>query len=258
MTQVTENAEALSIDKPAIEARISEHLATKYTDPWQVRLLSQHFRREGYVKLRGMVPDDLFDEVRNETLRLIQEYGQRIDIQMKETGNTKRSMTTISADKIGSGSALIPAVYESEALKRFLSSIANEPVVDCPWEGEKYIAIQQHKKADTHGWHWGDFSFTVIWILEAPSGEFGGQLQTVPHTDWDKEDPRVVEHLETYPIRTWPHDTGDMYFLRSDTTLHRTIPLAADLSRIILNTCWASERDLQKEASHETMHAMFD
>ena len=34
--------------------------------------------------------------------------------------------------------------------------------------------------------------FTVIWIIEAPSSEYGGMLQCVPHTDWNKDDPRVT------------------------------------------------------------------
>ena len=244
--------------KESINKKIGEHIAGKYVDDWEVRKLSHHFRREGYVKLPGLVSDQLLKEVREETLRLLDEHEQRIDITMAETSDSPRYMSTISQRAIVADSELIPAVYESDALKSFLGRVAGEPVVDCPWDGEKYIAIRQHKQGDTHGWHWGDFAFTLIWIVEAPSGEYGGQLQADPHTNWDKADPRVHEHLEMYPIRTWPHVTGDLYFLRSDTTLHRTIPLNADRTRVILNTCWASERDLEKQASHETMDAMFD
>lgn len=241
-----------------VNDRIAHHLAQTYADPWEVRLLSHHFLRHGYVKLDKLVSPQLFDEVREDTIRLLDDHGRRVDILMPQTSDSPRYMSTISQPKIREGSQLIPAVYESTALKAFLSRIANEEVLDCPWEEEKYIAIRQHKQGDTHGWHWGDFAFTVIWIIEAPDGRFGGQLQTVPHTQWVKENPRVQEHLDLYPIRTWPHATGDVYFLRSDTTLHRTIPLNADRTRIILNTCWASADNQRKQATHETMHAMFE
>ncbi len=241
-----------------IDREIAAHLAERYTDDWELRKLAYHYRREGYVKLSGLVSADLIERVRVETIRLLDAHEKRIDIKLKETGNTPRYMSTLSQAAIAENSELIPAVYESPALKAFLGRLAGDEVLDCPWEGEKYIAIRQHKQGDTHGWHWGDFSFTLIWIIEAPSGEFGGQLQTVPHTVWDKEDPRTTEHLEMLPIRTWPHVTGDTYFLRSDTTLHRTIPLSADRTRIILNTCWASPKDIARAATHETMHAMFD
>lgn len=241
-----------------INQRIADHIELQYSDKHQVRELSQHFRREGYVKLRGLVPDDLFQEVTDEVHRLLDAHEQRIDIHLAETGNTPRYMSTLSQEAIKNGGELIPAVYESEALMGFLGRLAAQPVLQCPWEGEKYIAIRQHRKGDTHGWHWGDFSFTVIWIIEAPDAKYGGQLQCIPHTDWDKEDPRVEEYLMKHTIKTFGHVTGDMYFLRSDTTLHRTIPLNEDRTRIILNTCWGSASDQAKEQSHETMLAMFD
>ncbi|GAA3018492.1 hypothetical protein [Streptosporangium longisporum] len=244
--------------KEQTDQRIREHIETRYADDKVVRKLSQHYRREGYVKLRGLVPDDLFQEISQEVHRLLDEHGQRIDIHLKETGNTPRYMTTISQQAIAKGSELIPAVYESQAMMGFLSRLAAQPVLECPWEEEKYIAIRQHRKGDTHGWHWGDFSFTVIWIIEAPDAKYGGQLQCIPHTDWDKNDPQVEDYLLEHPIKTYGHVTGDLYFLRSDTTLHRTIPLNADQTRIILNTCWGSESDMKKEATHETMNAMFD
>lgn len=241
-----------------VDQRIADHLAATFTDDHAVRKLSQHFRREGYVKLPGLVPADLFQDVSGEVHRLLDAHERRIDIHLAETGGSPRYMSTLSQESIKKDGEFVPAVYESQALMGFLSRLAAQPVLTCPWEGEKYIAIRQHKQGDTHGWHWGDFSFTVIWIIEAPEAKYGGQLQCIPHTDWNKEDPRVEEYLMEHPIRTYGHATGDLYFLRSDTTLHRTIPLNADRTRIILNTCWASEVDQEKKATHETMDAMFD
>ncbi|WP_411705380.1 hypothetical protein, partial [Edaphovirga cremea] len=47
-------------------------------------------------------------------------------------------------------------------------------------------------------------------------------------------------------IATYGFETGDIYFLRTDTTLHRTIPLNEDAIRIILNMTWADEKYLDR------------
>ncbi|KUL34644.1 MULTISPECIES: HalD/BesD family halogenase [Actinoplanes] len=248
----------VEITSSNVEELIAKHLTEEFADDNKVRALSQHFRREGYVKLSGLVSPEIFAAVTKETHDILDLHAKRIDIHLKETGNTPRFMSTVSQAAIAADAKLIPAVYESPALKGFLSRIAAEEVMDCPWEGEKYIIIRQERVGDTHGWHWGDFPFTVIWIIEAPATEFGGMLQTVPHTDWNKEDPQVSEYLINNVIKTWPHSTGELYFLRSDTTLHRTIPLNADRTRIILNTCWGNAATAGRPQSHETMEAMFD
>lgn len=240
-----------------LDERLTEHFERVFSDKREVLRLSQHFRREGYVKIPNVVPDDLKLEVTDEVHRLLDQHARRIDIELKETSNSPRKMSTVSQQAIAGDGELIPRVYESEAMMGFLSRLAHQPVVPCPWDDEKYVIIRQEQAGDTHGWHWGDFSFTVIWIIEAPGSEYGGMLQCVPHTDWDKSDPRVHDYLITHPIKTYPHVTGDIYFLRSDTTLHRTVPLNADRTRIILNTCWGSEADTLKQQSHETMEAMF-
>jgi hypothetical protein len=241
----------------SLDERISEHISATFADEWELLHLSQHFRREGYVKIPNLVPDDVKALVADETHRLLDLHARRIDIRLEETGNSPRKMSTVSQEAIGRDSELIPEIYGSQALMDFLSVLAREPVVPCPWENEKFVIIRQEKSGDTHGWHWGDFSFTVIWIIEAPSSDHGGMLQCVPHTDWNKQNPRVHDYLIKYPIRSYAHATGDIYFLRSDTTLHRTVPLREDRTRIILNTCWGSEADSRKQQSHETMEAMF-
>jgi hypothetical protein len=249
------NTESITLE--SLETAIHEHL-DKYFDDDRVRQASQAFRRHGYVKLRDLVSDAVFEAVQQEVYYLIDLHAKRIDLRLKETGNSPRYMSTVSAEAIARDGTIIPAVYQSPTLKAFLSRIAKEPVLDCPWDGEKYVIIRQHKRGDTHGWHWGDFSFTVIWLIEAPNLDFGGALQCIPHTDWDKENPRIMEYLLNNAIHTYGHDTRDLYFLRSDTTLHRTIPLSADRTRIILNTCWGSKKDQMKAVTHETMNAMFD
>lgn len=240
-----------------IDSRIAEHLSSTYTEE-QLSELATHFRTHGYVKVPGLVPRDVFGSVKGEVLRLLDEHARRIDIHLKETGNTPRFMSTVSQPAIARDGNVIPEVYASDALKSFLGRLAGEPVHDCPWEGEKFVIIRQEKAGDTHGWHWGDFSFTLIWLMEVPPAEYGGSLQCVPHTYWDKQNPRVEEWLAGADIETWDHVTGDLYFLRSDTTLHRTIPLNTPATRIILNTCWGSYSDSLKPQTHETMEAMFE
>lgn len=246
------------MDSAMVNQQIARHLETEFADPWQVRQLSQHYRRYGYVKLPNLVPEGVKASVDAEVRALLDEHARRIDISIAATGNTPRKMSTVGQKVIAQHGRLIPMIYESSALMDFLSGLAREPVMPCPWEDEKYVIIRQEKAGDTHGWHWGDFSFTVIWIIDAPSAEVGGSLQCIPHTDWDKVDPRLQDHLAMYPIRTYPHSPGDIYFLRSDTTLHRTIPLRENRTRIILNTCWGNAQDMRKEPTHETMEAMFE
>jgi hypothetical protein len=252
---MTSHSAATSI-RTLDEEELDRHLKA-FSEEVDLKKKSQQFRREGYTKLRGLVPDSVFSQVTDEVNDLLDQHGQRIDIEIKETGGSPRKMRTVSAAGISRDSQLIPAIYNSASIKNVLSEIAQAEVCPCPWEGEKYVIIRQDQPGDTHGWHWGDFSYTVIWIIQAPGPEVGGMLQCVPHTNWDKDNPRVHEYLLDNPIRTYANATGDLYFLRSDTTLHRTIPLTEAATRIILNTCWASESDTKKPVTHETMDAMF-
>ncbi|OPF69781.1 ArpA protein, partial [Streptomyces antioxidans] len=78
---------------------------------------SQQFRREGYVKLPGLVSADLFAEVRDEVNGLLEQHAQRIDIELKETGNSPRKMHTVSAADIARDSRLITAIYDSVSIR---------------------------------------------------------------------------------------------------------------------------------------------
>lgn len=240
-----------------VEEVLSQHITAVFDDE-RIWRDSGQFRRDGYVKVRDLVPDSVFTALQKEVRELIEAHEKRIDVHIPETGNSPRYMSTVSADVIAKNGKIIRAVYNSDSLRGALSRIAGEAVLDCPWDGEKYAILHQHKRGDTHGWHWGDFSFAIVWLIEAPDLKFGGALQCVPHTSWDKSNPRVMDYLLANPIHSYGNVTRDLYFFRTDTTLHRTIPLSEDKTRIILNTTFAGERDLTKEVTHETMGAMFD
>jgi len=221
------------------------------------RLRSQSFRGEGYARVSDLVPAELLDAVDREARGIMAEKGRRVEFLMLESSNTPRRLRTVGPTDIRASAVVIPALYESKALRAHLAMLADEPVLSCPWQDEEYIINQLEQPGDTHGWHWGDYPFALIWVLEAPPIEHGGLLQVVPHTNWDKRDPRVNEYLCERPIRSYYHSSGDIYFLKTDTSLHRNTPLSVETTRIILNFTFGGRKDADRDITHETMHAMY-
>jgi hypothetical protein len=230
----------------AVNANIVDHLNRTFSAD-DVRELSHAYSRYGFVKIRNIVSDDMRRQVRAEVLRLLSANAERRDLNLVTTGNTPRRMSVVRSEFIAYGSELIPTIARSEQLLDFLGKIAGERIFPDVSEDEEYLITRQERQGDTHGWHWGDYSFALIWLIETPPISHGGMLQCVPHTTWDKENPRINELLCAHPINTYGFTTGDIYFLRTDTTLHRTVPLTEDGTRIILNMTWASAKDLDGE-----------
>ncbi len=238
-----------------VTAEIEGHIARTYPKAGLISDLADRFSRDGFVLLRDLVPDTVKKHVSNEVHRLMR-FGNRIDLVVETTGSSPRKMTTVGMRKIEQNSRLIPELYSCHALRAFLARITGEALQACPWEEERYVIIKQENAGDTHGWHWGDYAFTLIWLIEVPEDP-GGKLQCIPNTRWNKQDPQLERYLAANTPDTYGFETGDVYLLRSDTTLHRTTPLTCDCTRIILNTCWASAADLESNKTHETMNQMF-
>lgn len=239
-----------------IEPLLTHHYTTSFAGD-TTRRLADTFRRDGYVKLSELLPKIGKERLRIETTRIVEAAARRIDKEIRATGNTPRKMSTVGFDKILEIGSWIPDLYESNVLKDLLSNIAGVRVSTCGYEPERMTITKQEKVGDTHGWHWGDYSFAVIFIVEAPSIEAGGMLQCVPHTRWDKSDPQIHQILVENAIRSYYHSTGDIYFLKTDTTLHRTYPLVLDGVRIIINFTYEGPDDHDRLLSHETMEAIY-
>nr|6NIE_A Chain A, BesD, lysine halogenase [Streptantibioticus cattleyicolor NRRL 8057 = DSM 46488]6NIE_B Chain B, BesD, lysine halogenase [Streptantibioticus cattleyicolor NRRL 8057 = DSM 46488]6NIE_C Chain C, BesD, lysine halogenase [Streptantibioticus cattleyicolor NRRL 8057 = DSM 46488]6NIE_D Chain D, BesD, lysine halogenase [Streptantibioticus cattleyicolor NRRL 8057 = DSM 46488] len=212
-----------------------------------IRRLSQAFHRFGIVTVTELIEPHTRKLVRAEADRLLDQYAERRDLRLATTDYTRRSMSVVPSETIAANSELVTGLYAHRELLAPLEAIAGERLHPCPKADEEFLITRQEQRGDTHGWHWGDFSFALIWVLQAPPIDVGGLLQCVPHTTWDKASPQINRYLVENPIDTYHFESGDVYFLRTDTTLHRTIPLREDTTRIILNMTWAGERDLSRK-----------
>lgn len=208
--------------------------------------LSERFSEQGMVFANELVPAEVYSALKAEVVGLLEKYQERIDIRLRTTENSPRKMTIISHRNLVDNADLIRTVYENGALNSALELIAGERVVSDVSEEEVFKIIKQHKAGDTHGWHWGDYSFALIWVMETPPINLGGMLQCIPHTSWNKENPGVNRYIIDRKITTYGFTSGDLYFLRTDTTLHRTVELSEDALRIVLNMTWGTEKDIAK------------
>lgn len=240
----------MELTQSKLDQEILDHQSENFS-PHDLRTLSQTFRRHGFIKVPEIVTPDLRAAVKQEALNLLERFAERRDLKLATTNYTPRKMSVVGSELIAENSALVKLIYGSEPVLKFLEAIAREPLFACPSKDEEFLITRQEKKGDTHGWHWGDFTFALIWILETPPIEYGGMLQCIPHTDWDKSNPRINEYLCANSITTYPFVSGDIYFLRTDTTLHRTVPLNRDATRIIINMTWASSKDLTRELKED-------
>ncbi len=212
----------------------------------KLRDWSQRFSRFGIVTVTEIIPNAVREQVTADADFLIEKHGERRDLTLATTDHTPRKMSVVPSETIASLGKTIPLLYQDKTLVGLLETIAGERLVSCPRADEEFLISRHERKGDTHGWHWGDFSFALIWVLRSPPRDVGGLLQCIPHTNWDKASPEIHRYLCENPIETYYFASGDVYFLRTDTTLHRTIPLSRDAARIMLNMTWASEKDLNR------------
>ncbi|MGH3156093.1 MAG: HalD/BesD family halogenase [Streptosporangiaceae bacterium] len=237
------------------DTMLRQHLAS------QQELITQaavQYSREHYARMSGLLPDGLVSRLQQETSQLTAANTRRIDIRVAVTGNTRRRLGSLPNSLFVERSTQFTALYHVPAFRSLLNSIAGVPVLDCTYPDEQITGTHQTEVGDTHGWHWGDHEFAWIFISAAPGPEHGGLLQTVPHTPWNKQNPAVNRCLMRGKIRTYHHASGECYFFKTNTTLHRTTPIEAEgVTRSIVNLTFAGIADLMSEKTYETTDAVY-
>ncbi|WP_065760658.1 HalD/BesD family halogenase [Pseudomonas defluvii] len=242
-----------------LEQQLERHFQAMLSDENRMKKIRNEFRRDGYFNFKdfSFLPRKVLESVHEEVHELLDEYSVRRDVTVPSTGNTYRKMYNVNQPEIAEGGTLIPALYQSKALRNFLGNIAGDDLASC-WEQEQYLITKLSHPGDTHGWHWGDYPYTMIWIIEAPEDPaIGGVLQCVPHSEWDKQNPQIWQYILNNDIKSYHHLKGDVYFLKSDTTLHHVAPIQQETTRIILNTCWASAHDRRTDVAHESIDVIW-
>jgi hypothetical protein len=232
-----------------------------YLDELEPRMeaLAESFSKEGFLVMEDFGPPELRAAVTAEVDSLLAEQARRRNVKIASTENTPRIHDTVARSAIFEHGVLIPAIYRSPDVSRFLTRLLRRPeIVNVPYEPEQIVINSMAHTGDTHGWHWDDYPYVMIWIIEATTERDGGVLEFVCDTTWDKSDPQIDQFLSTRSItRSYP-PTGSVYFLRSDTALHRVTPLTRDGAvRTILAYSFAAPEDLERTITHESMEEIY-
>lgn len=224
---------------------LEKHLVETFNED-KIREAKHRFSKEGFLKIKNIVPEELKKDVYKEIYSLLEKHAERRDITLETTDNTPRYLNIVRSEVI-ENSDLLVNIRTNKVLLDFLQKITQEEMHLKVTDDEEFVITKQEFKGDTHGWHWGDYSFALIWIVEVPDVSAGGMLQCIPHTSWNKENAKINQYLCDNQITTYSFVPGDVYLLKADTTLHRTVPLSRDgTTRVMLNMTWASERDYGK------------
>jgi hypothetical protein len=218
--------------------------------------LRTRFARAGFADVTAAIPAGVYERIAGEVTATLDAHAVRRDLRIAVTGASPRRYRVVGRDTLAATCPAAASFYRSPPLLALLSEIAGEPVVPVPYEPEELIATRLESAGDTHGWHWDDYRFALVWVLHAPAPADGAALEFVTGVPWCKTAPRVDAILaERTPVRVHVA-AGTVYLLRTDTTLHRVAPLRRDGRRDALCFSYAAAHESARAVSHETLDAI--
>ncbi|WP_435832966.1 HalD/BesD family halogenase [Nocardia vinacea] len=164
-------------------------------------------------------------------------------------------MRNVTRADIACNGSVIEAIYDSATTTQLLSAVAGEPVFPCPYEPEQFVITRLEEVGDTHGWHWDDYSFALVWVAKCLRPTMAGS--------WSASRTRRRQGAARgSPASAGSSGTqvdgrcGDVYLMRTNTTLHRVCPIRGG-RRTIVNMAFASAGELNAVVSHETMDSLW-
>ena len=225
--------------------------------PQDTEAYADAFATSGYVELTAAFPLALRAQVAAHAARAVETGGRRRDITVAVTGDSRRRYRLAGRLAIENSGTCIQSVYRSPSLLTFLSQVTGDKAHRVPYAPEEYLVTRFEEPGDTHGWHWDDYAFALIWVTAAPEAACGGSLEFIREVAWNKTYPNVDAYVATRPIERRHPCSGSVYLLRADTMLHRVTPLLVAARREILCLSYASGYDLERNISHETLEQLY-
>ncbi|AYF73420.1 hypothetical protein D7D52_05595 [Nocardia yunnanensis] len=198
------------------------HRHLRAVDPSALAHARNRLAENGIARLGFLLPHRVKRVLAAEALALLDHHRQWGELLPEGEGAARRQVD-LTEQEVAAHAACIPAIYDCEPLRHNLSVIAAEPVLPYPAD-RRYLVSRRHHDDAAGQWHWDDYAFALVLVVECPPLDDGGFLQTVAHThrDWDHAD--VYRTLTRNPIHSWELHPGDLYLMRADTTLHRVHP----------------------------------
>ena len=161
------------------------------------------FLADGIALISFVLPQAAKDRLAVEVRALAATAGRRRDLRITHTGHTPRRLRAVPAATIREHDGEIAALYLSASFQQALRRITGEKVLPCPYLPEQYVITQLEHGGDTHGWHWDDYSFAAVLVVDCPPLEDGGFLQCAAGTSWNKSHPAIFRTLVDHPIRSY-------------------------------------------------------
>lgn len=247
------------MDTHHFEAELYQHLAG--LPSYVTQELQDRFKRDQVVKLGQLVPGEIAESLQSEARQLLASHGKRRELVLAATGGTPRSYSSVERDHIHRHNGSIRCLFESEAVREYLSRIVGEPVFRVPYAPEEYIINSQNQSGDTHGWHFDDYTYALIWLVDAPGPFDGGRVEFVNFTEWDKAAPRdqLVSLLCERTVQSLHIPAGSCYIMKARYALHRVAPILNNATRTVIVFTFASQNDLDDQTiTHETMEQIYE
>ncbi|MEH2229903.1 MAG: hypothetical protein V7K71_09685 [Nostoc sp.] len=208
-------------------------------------LLHEEFALNCYVKLPLFFNDDSFVILKAEVLRIFEQHSRRRDFNMKHEQNTPRHLSTVSGVVVAEHSQLIPALYRDSQLIEFLCGIAGTPVHLVPDPFDRHVIHRLDKIGDVHGGHLDTYAFAFAIFIETPPEGTGGCLEFVPHS-------MEISDLDTPFAKRVGHNVGDCYFMKTNKSVHRVLPLLEEVKRTNLILTYADDETINIDISYSS------
>ena len=246
----------LSTESNKTERALSKHFSETF-HPEKLEVLKDEFAKKRFVELKNFFPQPLSGKLHDSLSDLMEHKAVSRRLHIPTTENTPRYYKNANNVVLKNEMPVVDEIYHSPSLRKLVADIAQEPIHSVPYKPEEYVASQLQHAGDTHGWHWDDYAYALVYIAKNPPVAHGGSLNYIKDTSWDRTKPSISSILASSQYLEKHPDSGSAYLLRSDTCLHRVAPLNIDSKRMVVTFSYADTADLSKTASHETMELMY-
>nr|WP_246874493.1 hypothetical protein [Pantoea ananatis] len=241
-----------------IEEKIEKHIQSFPAS--LINYLKSDYEEDLMVVIDDLLPGDIKTAMENEARELLAEESLRREVIIAESGHTPRAYDSVGRNAIRERGKYIPAFFDSPSILNFFMQITGEKLHRVPYEPEEFIINSQNKSGDTHGWHWDDYSYALVWVIDEPDVLSGARVEYVPRIPWKKKETRewIKNVLKDNTIFSHHVSQGQCYLLRARDALHRISPLTYESRRTVIVFTYANDFDLADESlTHDSMEAIY-